>query len=97
MNAEVTAGSAIPASWPLPLRRSDGGLPVPDCVERGDRPGTSHGIKDYDLFYKAGLIPENLGSSEDLALSFTGPIGLIRVLHLHADASREERGTARDQ
>lgn len=51
----------------------------------------------FERWIKAGLIPEKLGSPPDLALSFTGPIGLIRVLHLHADASRDERRTARDQ
>jgi AcrR family transcriptional regulator len=51
----------------------------------------------FDRWISAGLIPENLGSPQDLALSFTGPIGLTRVLHLHADATHHERATARDQ
>lgn len=50
----------------------------------------------FDRWISAGLIPDNLGSAEDLALSFTGPIGLTRVLHLHADATHQERATARD-
>lgn len=42
-----------------------------------------------------GRIPEHLGSADRLAFSFTGPIGLSRVLHLHADASPVERAEAR--
>lgn len=51
----------------------------------------------FDRWISAGLISENLGLPEDLALSFTGPIGLTRVLHLHADATDQERATARDE
>lgn len=40
-------------------------------------------------------IPAALGPAERLAFSFTGPIGLARVLHLHADASPAERDQAR--
>ena len=40
-------------------------------------------------------IPERFGPADRLALSFSGPIGLARVLHLHADASSEERAKAR--
>jgi hypothetical protein len=51
----------------------------------------------FDRWITAGLIPAELGSPQDLALSFTGPIGLTRVLHLHADATAGERATARDE
>jgi AcrR family transcriptional regulator len=51
----------------------------------------------FDRWITAGLIPADLGSPEELALSFTGPIGLTRVLHLHADATARERATARDE
>jgi AcrR family transcriptional regulator len=50
-----------------------------------------------DGWISAGLIPKNLGSAQDLALSFTGPIGLTRILHLHAAATDHERGTAREE
>lgn len=43
----------------------------------------------------ADQIPEHLGSADSLAFSFTGPIGLARVLHLHADAGPAERAQAR--
>lgn len=43
----------------------------------------------------ADQIPEHLGPAATLAFSFTGPIGLARVLHLHADASPAERAQAR--
>lgn len=43
----------------------------------------------------ADHIPEHLGPADRLAFSFTGPIGLARVLHLHADASPAERARAR--
>lgn len=42
-----------------------------------------------------GWIPEHLGPAERLAYSFMGPIGLARVLHLHADAGAAERSQAR--
>jgi AcrR family transcriptional regulator len=51
----------------------------------------------FDRWIRAGLIPAGLGAPQDLALSFTGPIGLTRVLHLHADATARERATARDE
>lgn len=50
-----------------------------------------------DGWISAGRIPRNLGSAQDLALLFTGPIGLTRILHLHADATDHERTTARDE
>lgn len=58
------------------------------------------GMRDYavDLFARwlaAERIPRHLGPAERLAFSFTGPIGLARVLHLHAEASPEERAQAR--
>lgn len=59
------------------------------------------GMRRYaaDLFVgwiADGQIPGHHGSAEQLAFSFTGPIGLARVLHLHADASPEERAGARE-
>lgn len=42
-----------------------------------------------------GWIPEHLGPGDRLAYSFTGPIGLARLLHLHADAGPAERSQAR--
>lgn len=50
----------------------------------------------FDRWIAAGLIPADLATPEDLAMSFTGPIGLARILHLHADASDEDRAKARD-
>lgn len=50
------------------------------------------------LFHRwiaAGLIPSDLATPEDLAMSLTGFIGLTRVLHLHADAPPEARAQAR--
>ncbi|WP_235999125.1 TetR/AcrR family transcriptional regulator [Qaidamihabitans albus] len=49
----------------------------------------------FDRWIAAGHVPADIGSPPDLALSFTGPIGLIRVLHLHADAGEQERAAAR--
>lgn len=43
----------------------------------------------------ADQIPAHLGPADKLAFSFTGPIGLARVLHLHAEASPAERAQAR--
>lgn len=51
----------------------------------------------FDRWIATGLIRADLGSPQDLALSFTGPIGLNRVLYLHADATKHERATARDE
>jgi AcrR family transcriptional regulator len=51
----------------------------------------------FDRWITAGRIPAALGSPQDLALWFTGPIGLTRLLHLHADASAHQRATARDE
>jgi AcrR family transcriptional regulator len=51
----------------------------------------------FDRWIATDLIPAALGAPEELALSFTGPIGLLRVLHLHADATDHERATAHDQ
>lgn len=58
------------------------------------------GMRDYaaGLFASwiaAEWISEHCGPADRLAFSFTGPIGLARVLHLHADASPEERTQAR--
>jgi AcrR family transcriptional regulator len=50
----------------------------------------------FDRWLAAGLIPADLGPGRDLALTFTGPIGLTRLLHLHADATDEERRAARE-
>jgi AcrR family transcriptional regulator len=49
----------------------------------------------FDRWIRAGDIPAHLGGPQALALSFTGPIGLTRILHLHADAADHERATAR--
>lgn len=49
-----------------------------------------------DGWISAGRLPGDLGSAQDLAVMFTGPIGLTRILHLHADAAAHERATARD-
>ncbi|PXX58117.1 TetR family transcriptional regulator [Nocardia tenerifensis] len=50
----------------------------------------------FARWIEAGLIPANLAAPDDLAMSFTGFIGLTRVLHLHADASDRDREKARD-
>lgn len=53
-----------------------------------------------DLFARwmaSGHMRTDLGPPEDVALSFTGPIGLTRLLRLHADASDADRATARDE
>ncbi|OLF15400.1 TetR family transcriptional regulator [Actinophytocola xanthii] len=42
-----------------------------------------------------GRLPPDRGSARDLALAFTAPIGLTRILYLHAGATGEERATAR--
>lgn len=49
----------------------------------------------FDRWMSAGLLSVDVGSPQDLAVSFTGPIGLIRVLSLHADATESERAAAR--
>lgn len=49
----------------------------------------------FDDWLAAGWLPAHLGPAERLAFSFTGPIGLARVMHLHADATPEERTQAR--
>jgi hypothetical protein len=51
----------------------------------------------FDRWISTGRIPAGLGAPQDLALSFTGPIGLTRVLYLHADATDQERGAAREE
>ncbi|GAA1530493.1 helix-turn-helix domain-containing protein [Brevibacterium picturae] len=58
------------------------------------------GMRDYAAGLFAGWlaaewIPEHLGPADRLAFSFTGPIGLARVLHLHAEAGPAERAQAR--
>ncbi len=58
------------------------------------------GMRDYatGLFadwLAGGWIPEHLGPADRLAHSFTGAIGLARLLHLHADATPTERSRAR--
>jgi AcrR family transcriptional regulator len=50
-----------------------------------------------DHWITAGRIPGELGSAHDLALLFTAPIGLNRILYLHAAATDEERATAREE
>ncbi|GAA4894192.1 TetR/AcrR family transcriptional regulator [Streptomonospora salina] len=49
----------------------------------------------FERWIIAGRMRADLGTPRELALSFTGPIGLTRVLHLHADATDRERATAR--
>jgi len=51
----------------------------------------------FDRWIQAGHVPPYLGSPQALALSFTGTIGLTRILHLHADAAERERATAREE
>jgi AcrR family transcriptional regulator len=51
----------------------------------------------FERWITTGRIPAVLGTPQDLALTFTGPIGLLRVLHLHADAPEQERARAREQ
>ncbi|MFI9405201.1 hypothetical protein [Nocardia sp. NPDC052316] len=50
----------------------------------------------FDRWITAGLIPADLAAPEDLAMSFTGFIGLTRLLHLHAEATDQSRADARD-
>ncbi|MBF6329873.1 TetR/AcrR family transcriptional regulator [Nocardia transvalensis] len=50
----------------------------------------------FDRWIAAGLIPADLAAPEDLAMSFTGFIGLTRILHLHADAIDQDLAKARD-
>ncbi|WP_378740974.1 TetR/AcrR family transcriptional regulator [Nocardia brasiliensis] len=50
----------------------------------------------FDRWIAAGLIPADLATPDDLAMSFTGFIGLTRILHLHADATDQDRAQARD-
>lgn len=62
--------------------------------------GALTSMRDYatELFAEwtaDGRIPEHFGPAHRIAFSFTGPIGLARVLHLHADASPAERALAR--
>jgi AcrR family transcriptional regulator len=49
----------------------------------------------FERWIDAGLVPAELGAPEDLALSFTAPIGLIRLMYMHADATDDERAAAR--
>lgn len=79
----------------ISLMARDGLLHTPALQEALSAMRTS-AARLFDRWITAGLIPANLGSPHDLALSFTGPIGLTRVLHLHADATHRERATARD-
>lgn len=51
--------------------------------------------KLFEHWIGSGRLPGDLGTPESLALSFTGPIGLIRILHLHAEASDAQRESAR--
>ncbi|WP_084655546.1 TetR/AcrR family transcriptional regulator [Nocardia altamirensis] len=50
----------------------------------------------FDRWITAGLIPADLATPEDLAMTFTGFIGLTRILHLHADATAHDRAQASD-
>jgi AcrR family transcriptional regulator len=51
----------------------------------------------FDGWIDAGRIPRDLGPAHDLALTFTGPIGLTRILHLHAGATPRERKAAGEE
>ncbi|WP_235210923.1 TetR/AcrR family transcriptional regulator [Nocardia brasiliensis] len=51
----------------------------------------------FEHWIAADQIPADLATPEDLAMSFTGLIGLTRVLHLHAHAPGPERTQARDE
>lgn len=51
----------------------------------------------FERWIADGRIPAAYGSSAELALSFTGPIGLLRILHLHAEACDAERAWARKE
>ncbi|CAM3631706.1 TetR/AcrR family transcriptional regulator [Isoptericola cucumis] len=56
---------------------------------------TDYATRLFSDWLAEGWIPEHLGPGDRLAYSFTGPIGLARVLHLHADAGPAERSQAR--
>lgn len=79
----------------ISLMARDGLLHTPALQEAISAMRTS-AARLFERWITAGLIPANLGSPQDLALSFTGPIGLTRILHLHADATNRERARARD-
>ena len=49
----------------------------------------------FTRWIEAGLLPATPGEAADLAMLFTGPIGLLRILHLHAEATPAQRTTAR--
>lgn len=49
----------------------------------------------FEHWIETGRMPGELGTPQSLALSFTGPIGLTRILRLHSEASDEERAAAR--
>jgi AcrR family transcriptional regulator len=49
----------------------------------------------FEHWIETGRVPGELGTPQSLALSFTGPIGLTRILRLHSEASEEERAAAR--
>lgn len=51
----------------------------------------------FERWIADGRIPAAYGSPAELALSFTGPIGLLRILHLHAEACDAERAWARKE
>ncbi|MBB4934775.1 AcrR family transcriptional regulator [Lipingzhangella halophila] len=51
----------------------------------------------FDRWITTGHLRADLGTPHELALSFTGPIGLNRILHLHAEATAHERTTAREE
>ncbi|WP_280395115.1 TetR/AcrR family transcriptional regulator [Nocardia brasiliensis] len=50
----------------------------------------------FEHWIATDQIPADLATPEDLAMSFTGFIGLTRVLHLHAHVADEDRARARD-
>src|SRR5699024_4222170 len=58
--------------------------------------GTSdYATKLFSDYIGKRATPESLGPGDRLGKSIPGPIGLARLLHLHADAGLAERSQAR--
>jgi AcrR family transcriptional regulator len=51
----------------------------------------------FERWIRAGRIPAGLGAPSDLAYALLSPLAQARVLWLHADATREQRATARER
>ncbi|HEU5130283.1 MAG TPA: helix-turn-helix domain-containing protein [Glycomyces sp.] len=49
----------------------------------------------FERWIEAGRVRRDLGTPQSLALSFTGPIGLTRIMCLHAEATEDQRAAAR--